>query len=230
MIELSAGAGGAEAQWWCGRLLATYMSFCEQQRVPCSLLYEHEGKEPGTLRAAAVDCEGSGAFALLSAESGPHRFSRVSPFDKRRRRHTSFVRVQVSPLIEFEERELDLSEVRITTFRSSGPGGQHRNKTDSAVRALHVPTGLQAVCQKGRSQHENRRKAIAVLAGRLQEHAEAERREAQAREAGDPVTASFGSRIRSYVVDPTPLVKDHRSGRSTSRIDRVLAGDLNLVR
>ena len=226
-LEVHAGAGGTEAQDWALMLLRMYVRWAEKHDYKVEWLEESPGEEAG-LKSATLKIAGTNAFGWLKTESGVHRLVRISPFDSQSRRHTSFGSVWVYPVvddnIEVEIKDVDLA---IDTMRSGGAGGQHVNKTDSAVRLTHIPTGIAVACQAGRSQHQNREEAWKMLRARLYE-AELQRREAAAQALEDQKTdIGWGHQIRSYVLQPYQMVKDLRTEVETSDTAGVLDGDLD---
>jgi peptide chain release factor 2 len=226
-LEVHAGAGGTEAQDWAEMLLRMYVRWAEQHGYKVEWLEESPGEEAG-LKSATIRISGENAYGWLKTESGVHRLVRISPFDSQARRHTSFSSVWVYPVIdETIEVEIIDKDLRVDTFRSSGAGGQHVNKTDSAVRITHIPTGIVVSCQADRSQHRNRAVAMAMLKARLYE-AELQKREAEAAKAEAAKTdIGWGHQIRSYVLQPYQMVKDLRTGVETSATQAVLDGDLD---
>jgi peptide chain release factor 2 len=227
VASLHAGAGGTESQDWAEMLLRMYLRWAEREGLQAELDEILPGEEAG-LKSATFILRGPKAYGLVSAERGVHRLVRISPFDAAKRRHTSFASLDVIPLIEEtdEDVEIDEKDLRIDTYRSSSAGGQHVNVTDSAVRITHLPTGIQAACQNERSQMQNRAVAMRILKSRL---AALRRREQQARIEdlrGKQMGIDFGSQIRSYVLHPYRMVKDHRTGEEVGDVDRVLDGDL----
>jgi peptide chain release factor 2 len=205
-----------------------YMRWAEARGFTVDLLDRSEGEEAG-IKSATVQIEGPYAYGYLRSERGVHRLVRLSPFDAAHRRHTSFALVEVLPEIEKDEGPVPINpdELRIDTFRSSGAGGQHVNKTDSAVRITHLPTGIVVTCQNERSQMQNRDVAMRILASRLLERRLEEREAEQARLKGEHVEAGWGNQIRSYVLHPYTMVKDHRTGHETSNTTAVLNGDID---
>jgi peptide chain release factor 2 len=227
ILAIHAGAGGTEAQDWTEMLLRMYLRWAEGHGYKTSILDSLPGEEAG-LKRVTVSVEGGHAYGYLKAERGVHRLVRLSPFDAAHRRHTSFALVEIWPDIGEEiEVEIDPDDLRIDTFRSSGPGGQHMQKTSSAVRITHLPTGTVATCQNERSQAQNRETAMKILRARLfdleQEKQEAE----QARLKGKHVEAGWGNQIRSYVLHPYKMVKDLRTGYETGNAEAVLNGSLD---
>jgi peptide chain release factor 2 len=227
VVTIHAGTGGTDAQDWTEMLLRMYLRWAEGRGYKAELLEASPGEEAG-LKSATFAVRGENAYGILKAERGVHRLVRLSPFDQAHRRHTSFAQVIVAPLLPDDvDVEMDEADLRIDTYRASGAGGQHVNKTDSAVRITHVPTGIVVQCQNERSQLSNRQTAMRILKSRLVE-LEQERREAElARERGAAQDIGFGSQIRSYVLQPYQLVKDHRTDHETGDTQRVLDGDLD---
>ena len=226
-LQVNAGAGGTESMDWARMLLRMYLRYCERKRFVTRVVDHMPGEEAG-IKSALVAVEGRAAYGHLKAEAGVHRLVRMSPFDASSRRHTSFASVFVYPQAD-EAAEIEVldADLRIDTYRASGAGGQHVNKTDSAVRMTHLPTGIVVQCQNERSQHKNRSTALKVLRARL---LELERRKHQAEwEAmqADKLAADFGSQIRSYVLQPYRLVKDLRTGLEIGNVDAVLDGALD---
>ena len=227
ILAIHAGAGGTESQDWAQMLLRMYLRWAESRGFKARVLDIAPGEEAG-LKSVTVEVAGHYAYGYLKAERGVHRLVRLSPFDAAHRRHTSFALVEAWPDIgEAVEVEIEPDDLRIETFRSSGPGGQHMQKTSSAVRITHKPTGIIVSCQNERSQLQNRQTAMRVLRSRLFE-LKRERREAeQARLKGEHVAAEWGSQIRSYVLHPYNMVKDHRTGYETSNTAAVLDGAID---
>jgi peptide chain release factor 2 len=228
ILTVSAGAGGTEATDWAEMLVRMYLRWCERHRFGTQVLDQLEGEEAG-LKSATLSIEGRRAYGFLRAERGVHRLVRISPFDSQKRRHTTFALVEVLPEVEdtTEVGEIPEDELRIETFRSQGAGGQHVNKTDSAVRLTHLPTGIVAQSQNERSQHQNRESAMKILRARLLERRIAEREKEIAALKGEHVEAGWGNQIRSYVLHPYQMVKDHRTEHETSDTGGVLDGDLD---
>jgi peptide chain release factor 2 len=227
LVTVNAGAGGTDAQDWAEMVLRMEMRWAERRGFQVELLEVSAGEEAG-IKSATFRVRGENAYGLFSAEKGVHRLVRLSPFDAANRRQTSFAGVEVSPVVEEAgEVELDEDELQIDTYRSSGAGGQHVNKTDSAVRVTHRPTGIVVQCQNERSQTQNKAVAMAMLRSKLLELRERQRREEIARERGEAQDVNFGSQIRSYVLHPYTMVKDHRTGFEVGDPGRVLDGDLD---
>jgi peptide chain release factor 2 len=227
VVSVHAGTGGTDAQDWAEILLRMYLRWAADRGFRTELVEASAGEEAG-LKSATFTVEGENAYGTLKAERGVHRLVRLSPFDQAHRRHTSFAQVIVSPLVADDvELDVDEADLRIDTYRASGAGGQHVNKTDSAVRITHIPTGIVVQCQNERSQLSNRQTAMRILKSRLAE-AELERREAElAKERGEVLDTGFGSQIRSYVLHPYQLVKDHRTDVEEGNAQAVLDGDLD---
>jgi len=226
-VEVHAGAGGTESQDWANVLLRMYTRWAEQHGYKIEYLEETAGEEAG-IKSATIQVKGHNAYGWLKSEDGVHRLVRISPFDSNARRHTSFASITVYPVID-DRIVIDIKEadVRTDTMRSGGAGGQHVNKTESAVRLTHIPTGIAVVCQAERSQHKNRAQAWKMLRARLYER-EIKRREAQAiAEQAAKTDIGWGHQIRSYVLQPYQMVKDLRTGVSTSNTGAVLDGDLD---
>jgi len=227
LVTVNAGAGGTDAQDWAEMVLRMEMRWAQRRGFGVELLEVSPGEEAG-IKSATFRVRGENAYGLLSAEKGVHRLVRLSPFDSANRRQTSFAGVEVSPVVEeIEDVEIDEDDLQIDTYRASGAGGQHVNKTDSAVRITHRPTGIVVQCQNERSQSSNKAEAMAMLRSRLLERQERQRREEIARERGEAQDVNFGSQIRSYVLHPYTMVKDHRTGYEVGDVARVLDGDLD---
>lgn len=226
ILTLHAGAGGTEAQDWADMLFRMYKMYCDRQGYKLEVLDMLDGDEAG-IKSVTFKVEGDKVYGYLKAEKGVHRLVRISPFDANKRRHTSFVSLDVMPEIEQDENLIIKDEeLRIDTYRSSGAGGQHVNKTDSAVRITHLPTGLVAACQNERSQIQNRERAMQLLKSKLIARREEEREKETAGIKGELKKIEWGSQIRSYVFCPYTLVKDHRTGYETSDVQSVMNGEL----
>ena len=227
ILTINSGAGGVDSQDWAEMLARMYRRWVERRGFGLDVIEYTEGEEAG-IKSATFTVSGDYAFGLLSAERGVHRLVRISPFDAGARRHTSFASVAVAPVVgEAVEVQIEEKDLKVDTYRASGAGGQHVNKTDSAVRITHLPTGIVAQCQNERSQHQNREVAMRVLRARLFE-LEREKREREiAAQSGEKADIEWGSQIRSYVLHPYKLVKDHRTGEETANVDRVLDGDID---
>jgi peptide chain release factor 2 len=226
IVTIHPGAGGTESQDWAEMLLRMYLRWAERQRFATEMI-EYQPAEEAGIKSATFTVNGDYAYGLLTSEIGVHRLVRISPFDQQSRRHTSFASVFVSPEIdESIEIEIKPEEIRVDTYRSGGKGGQHVNTTDSAVRITHFPTGIVVACQNERSQHKNREKAMKVLRSKLYEFELEKKRVATQKLEDSKLDIDFGSQIRSYVLHPYRLVKDHRTKTEVGDVDRVLDGDL----
>lgn len=227
IVSINAGAGGTEAQDWADMLLRMYLRYAELNGYSTQMIEYQEGDEAG-LKSAAFMVKGEYAFGYLKGESGVHRLVRISPFDSNKRRHTSFASVFVSPEIdESIEVDIDEKDLRVDTYRASGAGGQHVNKTDSAIRITHEPTGIVVSCQNERSQHQNRATAMKMLRARLYEMEKEKQREKLDEMQSTKKEIGWGSQIRSYVLHPYRMIKDHRTNYETGNVDPVLDGDLS---
>ncbi len=227
IISINPGEGGVDSQDWAEMLSRMYRRWAERRGFDLEVIEYTEGDEAG-IKSATFNIGGEHAFGLLSAERGVHRLVRISPFDARGRRHTSFASVAVAPVVDDAvEVEIEDKELKIDTYRASGAGGQHVNKTDSAVRITHLPSGIVVQCQNERSQHQNREVAMKVLRSRLFELEREKREQEIAAQSGEKAEVGFGSQIRSYVLHPYKLVKDLRTSEETGNVDRVLDGDLD---
>lgn len=227
LLAIHAGAGGTDSQDWAEMLLRMYLRWAEKRGYQTEVLDTSQGEEVG-IKSAMIEVKGRYVYGYLKSEHGVHRLVRLSPFDADHARHTSFALVEVLPMAE---QELDINinpeDIRIDTFRSSGPGGQHMQKTSSAVRITHIPTGIVASCQSQRSQHQNKEVAMKVLQSRLLEMEIAKRVEEKARLKGEHQSMAWGNQIRSYVLHPYKMVKDHRTGCEIGNAAAVLDGDLD---
>ena len=227
LVTVNAGAGGTDAQDWAEMVLRMLMRWAERRGFSVELLEASAGEEAG-IKSATFRASGDTAYGLYSAEKGVHRLVRLSPFDSAHRRQTSFAGVEVSPVVEGSaEVQIDDDDLQIDTYRASGAGGQHVNKTDSAVRITHKPSGIVVQCQNERSQTSNKATAMKMLESKLLELEERRRREEIAKERGDAQDVNFGSQIRSYVLHPYTMVKDHRTDFEIGDASRVLDGDLD---
>lgn len=228
VVTLHAGAGGTESQDWTDMLLRMYMRWAERRGIDLELIERQEGDEAG-IKSAAFITRGRFAYGMMQAEHGVHRLVRISPFDANKRRHTSFAAVDVVPLLEEEDINIDIPEkdLKVDVYRSSGPGGQSVNTTDSAVRITHLPTGIVVTSQNERSQLQNKAVCMRVLKARLVELMREERADKLEELRGERKGIEFGSQIRSYVLAPYQLVKDVRTGAETSNVDAVLDGDID---
>ena len=227
VVTVHAGAGGTDSQDWVEMLLRMYQRWADARGFKSELLEATPGEEAG-LKSATFTLQGENAYGIMQAEKGVHRLVRLSPFDAAHRRHTSFAEVDVGPLVDDEVQvDLDEEDLRLDTYRASGAGGQHVNKTDSAVRITHLPTGIVVQCQNERSQAQNKATALRLLRARLLELEERRRAEEMAAERGEQKDVGWGSQIRSYVLHPSQRVKDHRTGHEVGNAQRVLDGDLD---
>jgi peptide chain release factor 2 len=227
VVTVNAGAGGTDSQDWAEMLLRMEMRWAERRGMKVELKEASPGEEAG-IKSASFIARGENAYGLFSAEKGVHRLVRISPFDAQSRRHTAFAGVEVAPLVEDAvEVEIDPEDLQIDTYRASGAGGQHVNKTDSAVRITHKPTGIVVQCQNERSQSSNRETAMKMLRAKLLELEERKRQEAISKEKGEAQDVGWGSQIRSYVLHPSTRVKDHRTNVEVGNAQGVLDGDLD---
>jgi peptide chain release factor 2 len=227
IVTIHPGAGGTESQDWAEMLMRMYMRWAERQKFQ-TVLYDYQPGEEAGIKSATFGVNGEYAFGLLTSEIGVHRLVRISPFDQAKRRHTSFASVFVSPEID-ESIQIDIKpdDLRIDTYRSGGKGGQHVNTTDSAVRLTHIPTGIVVACQNERSQHKNKERGMKILRSKLYEY-ELEKKRAITKKLEDSkLDIDFGSQIRSYVLHPYRMIKDHRTKLEVGDVDRVLDGDLS---
>ena len=228
ILSVHPGAGGTESQDWAEMLLRTYLRWAERRGFSREIIDYQPGDEAG-IKSATITVTGDYAYGLLLAEAGVHRLVRISPFDQASRRHTSFASVFVWPeLPDDVELEIEDKDLRIDTYRSSGAGGQHVNVTDSAVRITHLSTGIVVSCQNERSQHRNRDSAMKVLRSRLFDLKQKEQQERLDKIGGEKKEIAFGSQIRSYVLHPYQMIKDHRTKVETGNVERVLDGDIDL--
>jgi peptide chain release factor 2 len=227
MLALHAGAGGTESQDWASMLLRMYLRWAERHDYEAEVLDVSQGEEAG-IKSAIVEVKGDYVYGYLKSEHGVHRLVRLSPFDADHARHTSFVLVEVLPEAEETvDAKMNPEDLRIDTFRSSGPGGQHMQKTSSAVRITHLPTGMVATCQGQRSQHQNKEAALKVLYSRLLELDRKKKEEERAKLKGERIEAGWGNQIRSYVLHPYKMVKDHRTDYEVHDAEAVLDGELD---
>ncbi len=226
LVEINAGAGGSEACDWASILFRLYSRWAQRRGFKLEVLSETPGDVTG-YRNIAFEIAGENAYGYLKSETGPHRLVRISPFDAAARRHTSFAKVTVLPEIEATEVDINPDDLKVETLRAGGAGGQHVNKTESAVRITHIPSGIVVTCQNERSQHKNRASAMTVLAARLAEIQRAEDASKIEELRGDKGPASWGHQIRSYVMQPYTMVKDHRTGHETGNVLAVLDGDID---
>ena len=231
VATLHAGAGGTESQDWAEMLMRMYLRWAEREGFDVEVDETQFGDEAG-IKSATFTVHGTNAYGLLSTERGVHRLVRISPFDAQKRRHTSFANLDVIPLLEetdLEDFQIDPKDLRIDVYRSSGPGGQSVNTTDSAVRITHLPTGIAAACQNERSQLQNRAVAMRILTSRLADLMREEQQERLESLRGERKGIDFGSQIRSYVLAPYRMVKDHRTAHEIGDVDRVLDGDIDVL-
>jgi peptide chain release factor 2 len=227
VVTVNAGAGGTDSQDWAEMLLRMEMRWAERRGMRVELMEASPGEEAG-IKSATFIARGENAYGLFSAEKGVHRLVRISPFDAQSRRHTAFAGVEVAPLVEDAVNvEIDPEDIQVDTYRASGAGGQHVNKTDSAVRITHRPTGIVVQCQNERSQSANKDTAMRMLRAKLVELEERKRQEEIAREKGQAQDVGWGSQIRSYVLHPYTMVKDHRTNVEAGNAQAVLDGDLD---
>ena len=225
-LTIQAGAGGTDAQDWAEMLLRMYIGWLERRGFRYRVLEVSPGEVAG-IKSATVEVEGPYAYGYLRNEQGVHRLVRISPFDANKRRHTSFAAVSVTPMVEDPEIEIREEDLRIDTYRASGAGGQYVNKTDSAVRITHLPTGIVVACQRERSQHQNKEIAMRMLKAKLYELKRRQQEEELAKLKGEQKSIEWGSQIRSYVLQPYRMVKDHRTGVEIGNVDAVLSGELD---
>jgi len=227
VVTVRSGAGGTDSQDWAEMLLRMYLRWAERRGFRIEMKEASPGEEAG-LKSATFIARGENAYGLFAAERGVHRLVRISPFDAQKRRHTAFAQVDVAPLVDDDvEVDMDEEDLRVDTYRASGAGGQHVNKTDSAVRITHLPTGIVAQSQNERSQAQNKATALKILRARLLEEEERRQMEELAAERGEQKAAEWGSQIRSYTLHPSTRVKDHRTGHEVGDAQRVLDGDLD---
>lgn len=227
MLSINAGAGGTEAQDWTDMLLRMFLRWCEQQKFSTDILDMQPGDEAG-VKSVTVMIKGQNVYGYLRSEMGIHRLVRISPFDTSGRRHTSFASVFVFPELDDDiDIEINEKDLRVDTYRASGAGGQHINKTSSAIRLTHLPTGIVVQCQNQRSQHRNKETAMKMLKSRLYDHEQALQKEQHDEISGEKKEIGWGSQIRSYVMHPYRMVKDHRTGEETGNIEAVMDGALD---
>jgi peptide chain release factor 2 len=227
IVTIHPGAGGTESQDWADMLLRMYLRWAEREGFQ-TVIYDYQPGEEAGVKSVTFVVNGEYAFGLLTSEIGVHRLVRISPFDQAKRRHTSFASVFVSPEIDDSiEVIIKPEDIRIDTYRSSGKGGQHVNTTDSAVRITHIPTGIVAGCQNERSQHKNKERAMSMLRSKIYEHELEKKREVTKKIEDSKLDIDFGSQIRSYVLQPYRLIKDHRTKMEVGDVDRVIDGDLH---
>jgi peptide chain release factor 2 len=227
IITVHPGAGGTESQDWAEMLLKMYLRWTERRKFSTEVMDLQPGDEAG-IKSATVAVNGEYAYGLLMAEAGVHRLVRISPYDQAKRRHTSFASLYVWPEMPDDvDITIEEKDLRVDTYRSSGAGGQHVNVTDSAIRITHIPTGIVVSCQNERSQHKNRASAMKVLKARLYDRKLKEQQEAMDKLGGEKKDIAFGSQIRSYVLQPYQMVKDHRTKFEVGDVERVFTGDLD---
>ncbi len=226
LLTISAGVGGRDAQDWASMLFRMYSRYCESKRWEITVLHESYGEEGG-IKSATLEVRGSYAYGYLKNEAGVHRLVRISPFSPNKLRHTSFAALEVLPEIEAKDVEMKSEDLKIDTFRSSGPGGQNVNKRETAIRITHVPTGIVVAVQSERSQQQNREKAMQLLASKVHSLQLKKEETELAKTKKIKKSAEWGSQIRSYVLHPYQMVKDHRTDHETSQIQKVLDGDLD---
>ncbi len=227
IVTINPGAGGTESQDWAEMLTRMYTRWAERHGFTVSVMDLQPGEEAG-IKGATLEIKGDNAFGYLKAETGVHRLVRISPFDAQSRRHTSFASVFVYPMVEDDiEIEIDESDLRVDTYRASGAGGQHVNKTDSAVRITHEPSGIVVSCQQERSQHKNRATAMKMLRAALYRHAMEEKEKARAEIEATKTDIAWGNQIRSYVFQPYTMVNDHRTELKLSDVHEVMDGELD---
>ncbi len=226
-LEIHPGAGGTESQDWAHMLLRMYMKWSEKNKYKAEIIEIMAGEEAG-IKSATIAIKGPYAYGMLKGEAGIHRLVRISPFDASRRRHTSFVAILTYPEIEEDiDFEINEKDIKIDTYRASGAGGQHVNKTDSAVRITHIPTGIVVACQNERSQHKNKATALKILKARLFNLKQKEQEEELKGIIGDKKNIAWGNQIRSYILHPYKMIKDHRTNFEVGNVDAVLDGEIN---
>lgn len=228
LLSITAGAGGKEAQDWAGMLLRMYIGWATKHNYKCDIIDFQSGEDASLCKSAILKITGTNIYGKLKYENGVHRLVRVSPFDAQNRRHTSFAAIEVIPLIEANNKvQIDSGDIQIDTYRSSGAGGQHVNKTESAIRITHIPTGLVVCCQNERSQHQNKKLALELLLSKLVKLQEEQFANELSEIKGEQKQIQWGSQIRSYVFMPYQMVKDHRTNYETSNINAVMDGNID---
>ncbi|MBA7493672.1 Peptide chain release factor 2 [subsurface metagenome] len=227
-LSVYAGAGGQDAEDWALMLLKMYQKYSERKHWKFSLLDKKEN-EYGGIKNAVAEIDGDDVYRILKNENGVHRLVRISPFSSAKLRHTSFALVEVLPIIEAKELPLEENDLEIETFRSSGPGGQNVQKVETAVRVRHKPTGIVVGCQEGRSQFKNKERALTVLRAKLHQLAEKQKVETLKELKGEKIKIEWGNQIRSYVLHPYKLVKNHRTGKKIGNVEEVLDGNLDKI-
>lgn len=228
LLSLHAGTGGTDAQDWAEMLLRMYLRFCQKKNWLARVIDESRGSEAG-IKSAIVEIEGEYAYGFLKGETGVHRLVRISPFDAEKMRHTSFALVQILPELEEVEVEIKPEDLKIETFRASAKGGQKVQKTETAVRIIHLPTKITVACQVERSQHQNKERAMKILKSKLHQYAQSKQEEEKAVLRGELKSISWGNQIRSYILHPYKMIKDHRTDYETSDVQKVLDGDLDEI-
>ncbi len=225
ILNIHPGAGGTESCDWAQMLMRMYMRYFERNNISFKIINDEPGEQAG-IKSVSFEVIHDYAYGYLKSEIGVHRLIRISPFDSNSRRHTSFAAVEVYPVLNDIEFEIESRDIRVDTYRASGAGGQHVNKTDSAVRMTHIPTGIVSTCQSDRSQHKNRSNALKVLTSKVYQHQIQEKERSKTENAQEKLNIEWGSQIRSYVFHPYNMVKDLRTNFETSNIKAVMDGDM----
>jgi peptide chain release factor 2 len=228
LISIFAGAGGIDAQDWTEMLLKMYLKYAEKKGWASKIIEHSKGSEAG-MKSVTLEIQGEFAYGFLKTEAGVHRLVRISPFDAEKMRHTSFALVEVLPELKDVKVNINPDDLRVDTFLSSGPGGQNMQKNQTAVRIVHLPTGLKASCEAARSQTKNKEKALEILKGKIYQYQKAQKEEEKERLRGEHKSASWGNQIRSYVIHPYKMVKDLRTGYETDQIEDILDGNLEEI-